>query len=287
MDKNLSKKKCIVLEGGGLRCNFTAGVLDFLLEHDFDFDRVIGVSGGAGAGASYTSRQIRRNYTVNAVYPSAKNYMGIKQLIFAGSYFNMDFIFREIPEKIYPFDYDTFFKNPAEFDVVVTSLETGESEVLGKKELKKYGILSCLQASSSIPFMSKPLEIGGRFYYDGGVADSIPAAYALTKHQKAVVVLTRPIGYRKPVPKFPVFIKFFFKKHPKFANTLINRAKNYNASLDLCKKLSDEGRLFIIAPDAKYNIGRVEKNILVRDGVYRHGYALMEREFEKMKKFLK
>lgn len=287
MNKTLSKDKCIVLEGGGLRCTFTAGVLDFLLEHRFNFDRLIGVSAGACAGASYASKQVGRNYAVNVVYPSAKGYMGMSRLITDFSYFNMNLLFREIPENIYPFDSKTLFENPAEFDVIVTSLETGQSAVFGKKELKKYGMLPCLQASSSIPFMSKPVNIDGNFYYDGGVADSIPVNYAMAKHKKAVLVLTRPLGYRKPLPKLSALTKLFFRKHPEFASTLINRNKNYNESLELCQKLHSEGRLFIIAPDAKYRIGRIEKDIMLRDRVYRHGYKLMEQEFDKMKKFLK
>ncbi|MDR3238233.1 MAG: patatin family protein [Spirochaetia bacterium] len=281
------KDKCIVLEGGGLRCAFTAGILDFLLENDFSFDRIIGASAGACAGASYASKQIRRNYAVNVVYPSNKDYMGIGKLLTGSSYFNMDFIFREIPENIYPFDSEALIKNPVEFDIVVTSLETGKGEVLTKKDIKKYGVLPCLQASSSIPFMSKPVNIDGRVYYDGGVADSIPVSYALTKHKKAVVVLTRPEGYRKQNSKFPGLIKFFFRKHPQFANTLINRSKDYNESLDLCAELREKGKLFIIAPDGKYKIGRTEKDIMVRDRLYRHGYELMEQEFSGMKKFLK
>ena len=287
MNKTLSKDKCIVLEGGGLRCTFTAGILDFLLEHDFKFDRVIGVSAGACAGASYASKQVGRNYAVNVVYPSAKGYMGIRRLITSFSYFNMDFLFREIPENIYPFDSEALLKNPAEFDIVATSLETGERVVFGKKELKKYGILPCLQASSSIPFMSKPVNIDGSFYYDGGVADSIPIDYAMTKHKKAVLILTRPLGYRKPSPKLSALTKLFFKKHPDFAKTLINRSKNYNESLELCQKLHSDNRLFVIVPDAKYKVGRTEKDIMTRDRVYRHGYELMKQKFDEMKKFLK
>jgi len=286
MLKNLSKDKCIVLEGGGLRCCFTAGILDFLLDHGFNFDRVIGASAGACAGASYASKQAGRNYAVNVVYPSAKDYMGMRLLITNLSYFNMDFIFREIPENIYPFDSEALLKNPTEFDVIATSLETGECVVFGKEEVKKYGILPCLQASSSIPFMSRPVNIDGNLYYDGGVADSIPVNYAMSKHEKAVVVLTRPLGYRKSPSKLSALTRLFFKKYPKFADTLINRSKNYNESLELCEKLRTEGKLFIIAPEAKYKIGRTEKNVILRDRVYKHGYKLMEQELDKMKKFL-
>lgn len=280
------KEKCILLEGGGLRCSFTAGVMDFLLEHKYNFDRIIGVSAGACAGASYASRQLWRNYAVNVVYPSHSRYMGMWNLITKLSYFNMQFVFDEIPSKIYYFDTDALLKNPAKLDIAVTSLENGELVILGKKEIKEYGILPSLQASSSIPLMSRPVVMGGKKYYDGGVADSIPIQYALSKHKKVFVVLTQPRGYRKKMPKFPWITRLLLIKHPVFAKTLINRNKFYNDTLDLCDKLEAEGKIFILSPPAELKIKRLEKDIVVRDKAYRYGYALMKKEFNNLKKFL-
>ena len=105
------KNSCIVLEGGGLRGAFTSGVLEYLLEKGLDFERVIGVSAGACVGASYVSKQKGRNRKVNVEYPSDKRYMGLHHLFKTGSYFNMKFIFEEIPTKLVPFDEQNFFNN--------------------------------------------------------------------------------------------------------------------------------------------------------------------------------
>lgn len=51
----------LVLEGGGMRGSFTAGIIDYLLENNIYFDYTIGVSAGANNGANYTSRQRQRN----------------------------------------------------------------------------------------------------------------------------------------------------------------------------------------------------------------------------------
>lgn len=119
------KNSCIVLEGGGLRGAFTGGVLEYLLEKEINFDRVIGVSAGACTGASYLSKQKGRNRKVNVEYPSDKRYMGLRHLLLTGSYFNLKFIFEEIPNKPAPFDEKSFFQNPADFDMITTSLGTG------------------------------------------------------------------------------------------------------------------------------------------------------------------
>lgn len=279
-------KSCIVLEGGGLRGAFTCGVLEYLLENNLNFDRVIGVSAGACNAASYVSRQIGRNWKVNIEFPSDKRFMGLYHLITKGSYFNMPFIFGEIPEKLVPFDDQAVFDNPTEFEIVVTSFASGKSLVLTKKEIARFGMGKALMASSSIPFLSRPVSIDGQLFYDGGVADSIPVKYALEKHQKAVVVLTRPRGYRKVMTSNQSLINFYFRKHPQFAEAMRSRNVEYNKTLDFCEKMEREGKLFVIAPSAEYSISRTEQNFEKRAALYHHGYQRISEEFEKMKEFL-
>ncbi|MFZ4464611.1 MAG: patatin-like phospholipase family protein, partial [Bacteroidales bacterium] len=222
------KNTCIVLEGGGLRGAFTCGVLEYLLENNLNFDRLIGVSAGACNAASYVSGQLGRNWKVNIELPSDKRFMGIKYLITKGSYFNMPFIFNEIPKKLIPFDEKAFFDNPAEFDIVISSLSTGKSAILSKEKIAEIGLDKALIATSSIPFLSKPVAIDGQLFYDGGVSDSIPVRYALSKHEKAVVVLTRPRGYRKGETSSKKMIQWTFKKHPAFRDAMLNRNEEYN-----------------------------------------------------------
>ena len=149
------KNTCIVLEGGGLRGAFTSGVLEYFLENEVNFDRVIGVSAGACVGASYVSKQKGRNLKVNVEYPSDKRYMGFRHLFTKGSYFNMKFVFDELPTQIVPFDEPAFYKNPSEFDVVTTAFSNGESVIFSKKEIEKLGLSNVLVASSSLPILAQ------------------------------------------------------------------------------------------------------------------------------------
>ena len=281
------ENSCIVLEGGGLRGAFTSGVLEYLLEKEINFDRVIGVSAGACVGASYLSKQRGRNRKVNVEYPSDKRYMGFRHLITTGSYFNMKFVFGEIPTRLVPFDEQTFFKNPAEFDVVTTSLRTGSSVVFTKNEIARIGVDKVLVASSSIPFLSQSVDIDGQLFFDGGVSDSIPVKYALSKHEKAVVVLTRPRGYRKERMRIRPLFKFAFRKHPEFLACLLKRDEAYNQTLDFCEQMERAGKLLIIAPSAEFSIGRTEKSLEKRVALYNHGYTLMSKRIENLQEFLK
>lgn len=280
------KNTCIILEGGGLRGSFTSGVLEYLLEKEINFDRVIGVSAGACVGASYLSKQKGRNRKVNVEYPSDKRYMGLRHLITSGSYFNMKFVFEEIPGRLVPFDEQEFFKNPAEFDIVTTSLSTGDSVIITKKEIAKIGIDKALVASSSIPLLSQPADIGGQLFFDGGVSDSIPVKYALTRHQKAVVILTRPRGYRKHKISSRFLLNLVFRKHPDFLETLLKRNEEYNKTLDFCEKMEKEGRLFILAPSPEFAIGRTEQSYEKRLALYNHGYMCIRNEFENLLLFM-
>ena len=280
------RNSCIVLEGGGLRGAFTGGVLEYLLEKDFNFDRVVGVSAGACLGASFASRQKGRNRKVNVEFPSDRRYMGFRHLLTKGSYFNMEFIFGEIPNRLVPFDAQAFFENPAEFDVVTTSLKSGHSVVFDKKELMQWGVDRVLVASSSIPLISRPVDIGGQSYFDGGVADPIPVRYALHMHEKAVVVLTRPRGYRKGKNGNMSLFKLFFRKHPSFVQAMLRRNVEYDKTLDFIEQKEHDGKLFVLTPSPEFSIGRTEKSFEKRLALYNHGYEVIGREFVNLQKFL-
>jgi predicted patatin/cPLA2 family phospholipase len=277
---------CLVLEGGGLRGAFTSGVLEYLLEKEFSFDRVIGVSAGACVGASYLSKQKGRNRKVNVEYPSDKRYMGFRHLLSTGSYFNMKFVFGELPTRLVPFDEQAFYRNPSEFDVIATSLNTGESVVFSKNRISTVGLDKALIASSSIPLLSQPAAIGDQLFLDGGVSDSIPVKYALGLHPKAVVILTRPRGYRKGKLKNTIPFKLAFRKHSEFLEVLLNRNEAYNKTLDYCDQLEREGKLFILAPSPEFMIERTEKRLEKRMDLYNHGYKLIQEKFKNLQLFL-
>ena len=256
------------------------------MENNINFERVVGVSAGACTGASYLSCQKGRNWNVNVKAPSDKRFMGLQHLLVHGSYFNMPFIFEEIPKKIFPFDENAFYQNPSEFDIVITSSETGMPVILSKNEISPIGLNKVLQASSSIPLISKPVQINGQLYYDGGVSDSIPVKYALDRHDKAVVILTRPRGYRKTATSNSLLYKMAFRKNPIFLNAILSRYQEYNRALDLCDQKEKEGKLFIIAPSPEYSIKRTEPSFEKRARFYHHGYDVIKNEQEKLFHFL-
>lgn len=187
----------LVLEGGGMRGVYTAGVLEYFMEKELYFPYVIGVSAGACMGASYVSRQKGRNKTVNIEYVSHPQYLSLGNYIRHKQLFGMDFIFDEIPNKLVPFHYDAFLKSDQTFKVGTTDCVTGEAVYYEKNDVEM-DILTLLRASSSLPFIAPMIEYKGRKLLDGGIADSIPVKKSEEDgNVRNVVILTRNADYRK------------------------------------------------------------------------------------------
>lgn len=99
----------LVLEGGTFRPIFSSGVMDALLTEDIMLPYCIGVSAGIADGVSYISKQKGRNLDIITKYRNDKRYMGPGNYRKQKSLFGLDFVFGEIPDKLVPFDKETFF----------------------------------------------------------------------------------------------------------------------------------------------------------------------------------
>lgn len=100
MEDNKKKGLGMVLEGGGMRGLYTAGVLDELMEQGIYADSTVGVSAGAIFGCNYKSRQIGRTLRYNTRFCKDKRYMGLKSWITTGDLYSKDFAYGEVPWKL-------------------------------------------------------------------------------------------------------------------------------------------------------------------------------------------
>ncbi|WP_042274318.1 patatin-like phospholipase family protein [Faecalimicrobium dakarense] len=276
----------LILEGGGMRGIYTAGVLDFFIEKNIEVDIVIGVSAGSCHAASYLSKQFKRAFNATVDYLDDKNYLSLRNFIKTGSIFGMDFMFNKIPNELNIFDYDTFNKSKSKFIAVATNCETGEPEYFELKDMNKDIIY--LQASCSIPMFSNIVEIDNYKLVDGGVSDSIPIEYAINNDcKKNIVVLTRDENYIKSKVKFSNLIKRKYKKFPKLVDAIESRHLNYNKSLDLVNELSEDGNAIVIRPKNPVKISQVEKNKTKLTALYNEGYNDAKEAYEDILNFIK
>ena len=275
----------LVLEGGGMRALFTAGVLDALLDvKELDIDGIVGVSAGALFGANYVSGQKERAIRYNKKYARDKRYMGFHSWITTGNAVNKEFAFYEIPFKLDVFDQEKFKQSKIDFYVVMTNVESGKPEYVLIKDVFKQ--MEYLRATSALPFASKIIEINGKKYLDGGISNSIPVDFFEKQDfDKVIVILTRPITYRKEKTT-GIQYKLFYKKYPKLVEKLENRYKEYNDTVDKIVELEKEGKLFVIRPSENITIKRLEKDVEKLQKVYDLGLKDGNNIIEDLKQYL-
>ncbi|GLX67209.1 patatin-like phospholipase family protein [Paenibacillus glycanilyticus] len=276
----------LILEGGGMRGVYTAGVLEYLSEHNVYFPYMIGVSAGACMGASYLSRQLGRNRTVNVEWVSDPRYISWKNFWTKRQLFGMDFIFDDIPNKHVPFDYEAFDRSPEEFVIGTTDCETGET-VYYRKSDPDFDVLKLLRASSSLPFIAPMVEYGGRKLLDGGISDPIPLKKAESDgYKRNVLILTRNEDYRKSAGKFGWIVKRAYRRYPKLTEMMLGRHAKYNETLDDIARQEQEGTVFVIRPQEALTVGRMERDPAKLDALYRQGYEDAKRIMPRLRAWL-
>lgn len=257
------KNTALVVEGGGLRGSYSGGILDILADKEIKFGGAAGTSAGATHLCSFLSGQIGRNFRIDTIHSKSSRYMSFKNLLFTGDYFAFDYCYKQVPYKIDPFEFDKFTEQcqETEFRVCMTDIETGRAVYPRITDYRNEDEMNYIRASASLPLLSKIVEIHDKKYLDGGVADSIPFEPMFKNgFERAVVILTRPLGYRKKLCKALPLIKFAFRNHPKFVEAVATRHIRYNRALDNLAKLESEGKVFIYRPSRLINISRIESN---------------------------
>lgn len=277
----------LVLEGGGMRGVYTAGVLDFFIEKGILLSSVYGVSAGACHMCSYLSGQKGRARDVSVDYLDNKMYCSARSLILSGDLFNVDIAYKLIPNYLNPFDHETYHKYQGKAYAVVTNIVTGQPEYLRIRDLKDD--IDAIRASASLPLMARNVEIDGKLYLDGGIADPVPIAKSiLDGNRKNVVILTKEEGYvRKPTDKLSLaLIKARYLKYPKVYELMAQRHVNYNEMLDYLYRQVENGQAYVIRPKHPGKVGRIEKNKENLLALYRQGYEEAADHYESLMEYL-
>ncbi|MCD7036136.1 patatin family protein [Metabacillus sp. GX 13764] len=269
----------LVLEGGGMRGVYTAGVLEYFMEKDLYIPYVIGVSAGACIAASYLSRQKGRNRTVNIDYARDPQYLSFQNFIKKRQLFGMDFIFDQIPNKLVPFDFTAFMQSPETFLVGTTDCYTGKPMYFDKET---YGsdILTILRASSSLPFISPVVPYQNKQLLDGGITDSIPIKKSIDDgNSKNVLILTRNAGYIKKKPRMDWLMRRTFRQFPNLVSAILNRYSMYNDTMAFIEEQEKAGKAFVIRPAEPLEMDRIERNPAKLEKLYEQGKRDAEKTY--------
>lgn len=278
-------KAGLVLEGGGMKGIYTAGVLDYFLEQDVMFSSCYGVSAGACHMASYLSKQKGRAYRISVNYLDNKDYCSFRSLITTGDMFGTDMCYHRIPDELDFYDYDAFNRYEGKAYAVVTNIQTGKAEYIRIKDMKKQ--IDAVRASASLPLLSRPVQIGNQYYLDGGCSDSIPIIQSLRDgNKKNVVIMTKEVGYRRTASSSIKAVKMYYRKYPEFVKSMARRHITYNQTLDFLEEHEKKGHIFILRPQKNPNVGRIEKDYHKLRALYDMGYEDAKMRFDEMMEYL-
>ena len=288
----------LVLEGGGYRGIYTGGVTDILLEQGITgFSSVWGVSAGAMSGANFIARQPSRTLRVMLAFRDDSRLMSMRSFATTGNVTNVGFMYDEIQNRIDPFDTEAFNANVVgqPFVAVATDVLFGRAAYLTPREFPRD--LPMVQASASIPALSKKVEIDGHYYLDGGTGDSVPFERAMgiggeppagvEAADRCVVVLTRDRTYKRPHDGEALSLRSGrFVEYPFFTEALRSRGRRYNAMRERLWELEREGRCLVIAPDTPVEVGVSESRGEPLLRLYHQGRSQALRRIDEIKAFV-
>lgn len=279
----------LILEGGGMRGVYTAGVLDAFIDEGVEIPYVIGVSSGATIGSSYLTKQKGRSKKIYIKWSQDKRFIGFKNMIKERSYFGMNFLFEVLPEELEPFDYEKFSQDESVFISCVSNCDTGEAEYLKHEEYcPKYYMSKVIRACNSLPIISQPVKLNNYRYLDGVLTDPLPLKKSIedgnTHH---IVVLTKKEGVEKKVSWTDKFLKNITKaKYPILGRRIEKTMDDYIECLEIIDELEKKGEVFVFRPGSYRLDNRYDRNPKALEDVYEDGYNDAMQQMKQMKQWM-
>lgn len=251
-------KTGLVLEGGGMRGLYTAGVLDYFSEKGFMPDVICGASAGVTFGVNLPSGQPGRVLRYNTRFAGKREYISLFSLMTTGDIVNPSLAYDRLPRELDPFDNDAFKRSGVEFYASVTNLLSGKAEHILLSDCDAQ--MDVIKASASLPFVSRKVFLDGVPYLDGGLTDNIPLEKCLELGcDKIIVILTHPEGFVRK-GDLSRAARLFYHRYPAFIDALKQRNENYNACVAKVERLAAKGRLILIRPSQPLTVSRLESD---------------------------
>ncbi len=277
----------LVLEGGGFRGMFTAGVLDVFMERGLaGFSSVWGVSAGALMATSYLSGQLGRSCRINLAFRDDKRYMSTYQLAKTGNIVGTTFLYNEVQNDIDPFDYDAFNANPTRLFATVSDVTFGTPDYVEITSLPEK--MDYVRASASLPVVSRMVKVDGRLLLDGGTTDSVPLERALREPgcSRAVVVLTQERSYKKGQASLMPAARKLYEDFPYYLQAIESRPERYNAQREYIWEQERAGNAFILAPERPVAVANMEHDGAKLLDLYLQGRSVATQRWAELQAFL-
>lgn len=264
----------LVVEGGGMRGVYSAGVLDAFHHTGFNpFSIYVGVSAGAMNLLSFLAGQPERNKKVYQYCAESSEFISLKRFLFGGHLLDLDWMW-ENTIKEFPLNQEALFQftqDHRRFVVVCSDLNKGESVNF---EPAPENLRNVVTASSAVPvFYRKQIEINERTLVDGGATDPIPVKTAYELGARHIVVIrSRDIQYRKSFGIEAKFARYWYRDNAKAREMFESQHKAYNDSIEFIQNPPSDVNIIQIASEKPLNAGRTTTNWGALERDYKAGY---------------
>ncbi|MDD5799460.1 MAG: patatin family protein [Coriobacteriales bacterium] len=287
----------LVLEGGGYRGVFTAGVLDVLMENGvYGFQSVWGTSAGALNATGFKSHQPGRTIRVMLAFRDDPRMMSFRSLARTGNFTGGDFLYHEVQDSLDPCDVRTFNQNPLPMYCVATDVVFGAPAYLQVKCLPDD--VQRIQASASLPLVSRMVQLDGHRYLDGGTTDSVPVEVALGLRDgapegyqpasRALVVLTQHRSYVKDGATERLAVRSHrYDEYPYYLEALRTRAQRYNRQRQHIWDLEGQGRALVFAPSKPVEVSTAEREGGPLLALYIDGRQQAQARLDEIRRFVR
>lgn len=267
--RNKNKRKALVIEGGGMRGVFIAGVLQSFVDHKyFPWKIIAGSSAGALIGTAYAAEQIHiaRDLFLSEIVKG--DFISISNILNKNNHIiNLDWLINHITDSEETLNLKQLKRTCPVIITATNVIDYKDPETVYLSSHKD-NIFKALKATAALPYLYRGfVEYNGLKLLDGAMNDPLPYQYVRDlgyEDSEITVILTRPRGYRKKSESFWVSALYeSYYKEDRFKpliKTLDNRFLRYNEFLDNLENRHPD--LNIIYPPKNFKVDRITKDLV-------------------------
>lgn len=274
-------KKALIIQGGGFRTGFSAGVLDAFIEKEYNpFDIYAGVSGGAIAASYFLQQEKRKCLEAMFCLTDNSRFINYRNLVRSKPVMDVDF-FREISSDLVPLDISKVISNSKDkkVGIVMTNANNGNPHY---HEPTQETWIDALIASSSMPLVTKGAQrIGDDDFMDGAWSDSLPVKWAVEQGATDILIIRTTAEKEKMQQSWLDYFGELYNWRQKDIKRIFqtNHIK-FNQSLEFILNPPAGIRIQQIAPDKKLHAQQHSNSseLITKDHAfgYEKGLAFLE-----------
>lgn len=272
MEEIKTYKRTLIVQGGGFRTGFSAGVLDAFIMSDYrEFDFFVGNSGGAIALSYFLSNQYKKYYEAMCLLASDPSFFSYNRIMSADGMMNVDY-FRDVATRLVPFDMHNAleFIEEKELAFVMTDLTSGQPHYYHPS---KKTWIDAVIASCTLPFVTKGKHsLHNREYMDGGWSDPLPVEWAYNRGAKDIVVIrTLPPDLKLKQSWSDYFGSMVYSSDDPVRQCFEKNHEVYNRSVDFINNPPADLKIKHISPIDPLKAGTYTNSIDAITADYRNG----------------